>query len=77
MPFLDETQLRKAGATIHKITGITFLPNEYSPSLSITGQIPRETSFEKGFPFQYAENTHEDDKKNHRSDTKRAAKSKS
>jgi 7,8-dihydropterin-6-yl-methyl-4-(beta-D-ribofuranosyl)aminobenzene 5'-phosphate synthase len=62
MPFLDETQLMKAGATIHKITGITFLPNEYCPSLLITGQIPRETSFEKGFPFQYAENTHKDHK---------------
>ena len=64
MPFLAETQLKKAGATIHKNTGITLLPNKYSPSLLITGQIPRETSFEKGFPFQYAENTHEDDKKN-------------
>jgi 7,8-dihydropterin-6-yl-methyl-4-(beta-D-ribofuranosyl)aminobenzene 5'-phosphate synthase len=64
MPFLDETQLKKAGVTIHKNTGITVLPNQYSPSLLITGQIPRETSFEKGFPFQYAENTHKDDKKN-------------
>ena len=64
MPFLAETQLKKAEATIHKNTGITLLPNKYSPSLLITGQIPRETSFEKGFPFQYAENTHEDDKKN-------------
>lgn len=64
MPFLDETQLKKVGATIHKNTGITLLPNQYSPSLLITGQIPRETSFEKGFPFQYAENTHKDDKKN-------------
>jgi 7,8-dihydropterin-6-yl-methyl-4-(beta-D-ribofuranosyl)aminobenzene 5'-phosphate synthase len=64
MPFLDEIQLKKAGATIHKITGITFLPNKYSPSLLITGQIPRETSFEKGFPFQYVEHTHEDDKNN-------------
>lgn len=64
MPFLDETQLKKAGATIHKNTGITLLPNKYSPSLLITGQIPRETSFEKGFPFQYAENTHENDKNN-------------
>jgi 7,8-dihydropterin-6-yl-methyl-4-(beta-D-ribofuranosyl)aminobenzene 5'-phosphate synthase len=63
MPFLYETQLKKAGATIHKITGITFLPNEYCRSLLITGQIPRETSFEKGFPFQYAENTHKDHKK--------------
>jgi 7,8-dihydropterin-6-yl-methyl-4-(beta-D-ribofuranosyl)aminobenzene 5'-phosphate synthase len=64
MPFLDETQLKKAGAMIHKNTGITLLQNQYSPSLLITGQIPRETSFEKGFPFQYAENTHKDDKKN-------------
>jgi 7,8-dihydropterin-6-yl-methyl-4-(beta-D-ribofuranosyl)aminobenzene 5'-phosphate synthase len=64
MPFLDERQLKQLGVKIYKNTGITFLPNEYSPLLLITGQIPRKTSFEKGFPFQYAENTHEDHKKN-------------
>jgi 7,8-dihydropterin-6-yl-methyl-4-(beta-D-ribofuranosyl)aminobenzene 5'-phosphate synthase len=64
MPFLDERQLKQLGVKIYKNTGITFLPNEYSPSLLITGQIPRKASFEKGYPFQYAENTHEDHKKN-------------
>ena len=55
-PFLDEKQLQELGAEIHKTTSISFLPSEDSPLLLITGEIPRETSFEKGFPFQYAEN---------------------
>jgi 7,8-dihydropterin-6-yl-methyl-4-(beta-D-ribofuranosyl)aminobenzene 5'-phosphate synthase len=55
-PFLDEKQLWELGARIHKTTSISFLPSKDSPSLLITGQIPRETSFEKGFPFQYSEN---------------------
>ena len=56
MPFLDEEHLKELGALIHKKTGITFLPNDESPSLLVTGEIPRKTSFEKGYPFQYAEN---------------------
>lgn len=28
--------------------------------LDIAGEIPRNTSFEKGFPFQYAERPHND-----------------
>jgi 7,8-dihydropterin-6-yl-methyl-4-(beta-D-ribofuranosyl)aminobenzene 5'-phosphate synthase len=56
MPYLDEEHLRELGALIHKRTGVTFLPNYESPSLLVTGEIPRETSFEKGFPFQYTEN---------------------
>jgi 7,8-dihydropterin-6-yl-methyl-4-(beta-D-ribofuranosyl)aminobenzene 5'-phosphate synthase len=55
-PFLDERHLQELGAIIHKTTSVRFLPSEESPLLLITGQIPRETSFEKGFPFQYAEN---------------------
>jgi len=55
-PFLDERHLQELGAIIHKTTNVRFLPSEESPLLLITGQIPRETSFEKGFPFQYAEN---------------------
>src|SRR5918999_2646538 len=55
-PFLDEKQLQELGAGVHKTTSASFLPSEDSPLLLITGQIPRETSFEKGFPFQYAEN---------------------
>jgi 7,8-dihydropterin-6-yl-methyl-4-(beta-D-ribofuranosyl)aminobenzene 5'-phosphate synthase len=61
-PFLDERQLQELGARIHKTTNVRFLPSENSPLLLITGQIPRETSFEKGFPFQYAENPN--DKRN-------------
>jgi 7,8-dihydropterin-6-yl-methyl-4-(beta-D-ribofuranosyl)aminobenzene 5'-phosphate synthase len=30
--------------------------------LAITGEIPRETSFEKGFPFQYAEDLDNENK---------------
>jgi 7,8-dihydropterin-6-yl-methyl-4-(beta-D-ribofuranosyl)aminobenzene 5'-phosphate synthase len=56
MPFLDEEQLQQMGALIHKNRGITFLPSDDSPSLLLTGEIPRKTSFEKGFPFQYVEN---------------------
>jgi 7,8-dihydropterin-6-yl-methyl-4-(beta-D-ribofuranosyl)aminobenzene 5'-phosphate synthase len=54
-PILDEQQLQQLGAKIHKSTGISRLPSEESPLLAITGEIPRETSFEKGFPYQYAE----------------------
>lgn len=56
MPFLDEEHLKELGALIHKRTGITFLPSNESPSLLVTGEIPRKTSFEKGFPLQYVEN---------------------
>jgi 7,8-dihydropterin-6-yl-methyl-4-(beta-D-ribofuranosyl)aminobenzene 5'-phosphate synthase len=55
MPYLDEEHLKKLGAVIHKRTYLTFLPSCESPSLLITGEIPRETTFEKGFPFQYRE----------------------
>jgi 7,8-dihydropterin-6-yl-methyl-4-(beta-D-ribofuranosyl)aminobenzene 5'-phosphate synthase len=56
MPFLDEEHLKELGVLIHKRTGITFLPSDESPSLLVTGEIPRKTRFEKGFPFQYVEN---------------------
>jgi 7,8-dihydropterin-6-yl-methyl-4-(beta-D-ribofuranosyl)aminobenzene 5'-phosphate synthase len=55
LPILDEQQLQQLGARIHKNTGVTYLPSKESPLLVITGEIPRETSFEKGFPYQYAE----------------------
>jgi 7,8-dihydropterin-6-yl-methyl-4-(beta-D-ribofuranosyl)aminobenzene 5'-phosphate synthase len=54
-PILDEQQLHQLGAKIHKSSGISRLPSEESPLLAITGEIPRETSFEKGFTYQYAE----------------------
>jgi superfamily II DNA or RNA helicase len=66
-PILDELQLQELGAKIHKATGTTILPSNESPWLLITGQIPRATSFEKGFPFQYAEDAN--DEKNLVSDT--------
>jgi 7,8-dihydropterin-6-yl-methyl-4-(beta-D-ribofuranosyl)aminobenzene 5'-phosphate synthase len=56
LPFLDEKQLKELGATIHKNSGVKLLPTDTSSSLLITGEIPRNSSFEKGFPFQYAEN---------------------
>jgi 7,8-dihydropterin-6-yl-methyl-4-(beta-D-ribofuranosyl)aminobenzene 5'-phosphate synthase len=69
MPVLEEQILSRKGAIIHKNRNVNFLPlkehNHYynnstaGPSLLITGQIPRETNFEKGFPFQYIENPDE------------------
>ena len=68
LPFLDEKQLKELGATIHKNSGVRLLPTDASSSsLLITGEIPRNTSFEKGFPFQYAEKPHnnsDDEEKN-------------
>ena len=54
-PILDEHRLQKIGAKIHKNTGVSYLPSKESPLLVITGEIPRGTSFEKGFPYQYIE----------------------
>jgi 7,8-dihydropterin-6-yl-methyl-4-(beta-D-ribofuranosyl)aminobenzene 5'-phosphate synthase len=54
-PVLDEQRLQQMGAKIHKNTDVTCLPSKESPLLAITGEIPRETTFEKGFPYQYAE----------------------
>jgi 7,8-dihydropterin-6-yl-methyl-4-(beta-D-ribofuranosyl)aminobenzene 5'-phosphate synthase len=54
-PVLDEHRLQKMGAKIHKNTGVNYLPSKESPLLAITGEIPRVTSFEKGFPYQYIE----------------------
>ena len=52
---LNEDDLEKHGALIFTNDGITALPDKNNPRLLITGQIPRVTSFEKGFPFQYKE----------------------
>ena len=54
-PVLGEQELQQLGAIIHKNTAVTYLPSKESPLLVITGEIPRETSFEKGFPYQYTE----------------------
>lgn len=53
MPFLDEGQLEKERAKIHKNKNPIYLPNNDFPFILLTGQIPRNTTFEKGFPFQY------------------------
>ncbi len=53
MPFLDEEKLKKVGGKIHKNNDPIYLPNNDFPFILLTGQIPRETTFEKGFPFQY------------------------
>jgi 7,8-dihydropterin-6-yl-methyl-4-(beta-D-ribofuranosyl)aminobenzene 5'-phosphate synthase len=52
-PFLVEGQLKKEGAEIHKNKNPIYLPNNHFPFILFTGQIPRETIFEKGFAFQY------------------------
>ena len=54
MPFLDEDELKKERAKIHKNINPIYLPNNDFAFILLTGQIPRETTFEKGFPFQYA-----------------------
>ena len=51
MPNLDEGHLKGLGALIHKRTGITFLPSDESPSLLVTGEIPRKTTSRKVFHF--------------------------
>jgi 7,8-dihydropterin-6-yl-methyl-4-(beta-D-ribofuranosyl)aminobenzene 5'-phosphate synthase len=52
---LNEDDLKKYGAVIYKNNEVTALPDKSNPRLLITGQIPRVTNFEKGFPFQYKE----------------------
>jgi 7,8-dihydropterin-6-yl-methyl-4-(beta-D-ribofuranosyl)aminobenzene 5'-phosphate synthase len=70
MPVLEEEILLRKGAIIHKNKNANFLPlrdsnhEDYNSSVAdhpllITGQIPRETNFEKGFPFQYIEDPDE------------------
>ena len=54
-PILDETALKDQGVIVQKNEGPTGLPDEVDSHLVVSGQIPRETSYEKGFPPQYAE----------------------
>ena len=56
MPALDEKQLQEMAVRIHLNTGVRLLPSDQLPLLLITGEIPREKHFEKGFPIQYVEN---------------------
>lgn len=66
MEFLNEEEILQAGGKFRKIEKISFLPrNENKPDkkgsnivnnrVMITGEIPRVTEFEKGFPLQYKE----------------------
>jgi 7,8-dihydropterin-6-yl-methyl-4-(beta-D-ribofuranosyl)aminobenzene 5'-phosphate synthase len=70
MPALEEKALVEKGAIIHKNKIPNFLPlrnsDHKSPKnqedgslLLVTGQIPRETSFEMGSPYQYIEDPDE------------------
>jgi 7,8-dihydropterin-6-yl-methyl-4-(beta-D-ribofuranosyl)aminobenzene 5'-phosphate synthase len=58
-PILDQAALEQHGVIVQKNVGPTGLPQEENdndhPYLVVSGQIPRETSYEKGFPPQYAE----------------------
>ncbi len=62
MPFLDVKSLEKIGARVHTNTGVRLLPSDDSPYMLITGEITRETPFEKGFPVQYAEDLYDNEK---------------
>jgi 7,8-dihydropterin-6-yl-methyl-4-(beta-D-ribofuranosyl)aminobenzene 5'-phosphate synthase len=72
IPTLDENELRNYGAILHKVKDASFFPlindtksydkNKDHHLLMITGQIPRETSFEKGFPPQYKEEDNDNEK---------------
>jgi 7,8-dihydropterin-6-yl-methyl-4-(beta-D-ribofuranosyl)aminobenzene 5'-phosphate synthase len=66
MDFLNEEEILEAGGIVRKIDKISFLPrNENKPRkrgknifnnrVIVTGEIPRVTKFEKGFPLQYKE----------------------
>src|SRR4249919_225823 len=66
LDFLDEEEIIQAGGIIRKVEKISFLPrDENKPDkkesiivnnrVMITGEIPRVTEFEKGFPLQYKE----------------------
>lgn len=56
-PVLDQAALEQQGVIVQKNEGPSGLPEQKDdePCLIVSGQIPRETSYEKGFPPQYAE----------------------
>ena len=70
MPSLVEKQLEFLGGSVHKSDKATVLPSKENPFLLMTGQIPRKTRFEKGFPYQYAENSDNVDHDNDNPDDK-------
>lgn len=55
-PILDQAALEQHGMIVQKNEGPSGLPEQKDdPYLIVSGQIPRETGYEKGFPPQYAE----------------------
>lgn len=55
-PILDQAALEQYGMIVQKNEGPTGLPEGHDAThLIVSGQIPRKTSYEKGFPPQYAE----------------------
>ena len=57
-PILDQAALEQYGMIVQKNEGPTGLPEQQKdngPYLIVSGQIPRETSYEKGYPSQYSE----------------------
>ena len=75
MDILDEEEIRESGGIIIKNNDINYLPrpkttktnnnndmlNKNNNRILITGEIPRITKFEKGFPLQYKEGKDEND----------------
>ena len=72
MDFLNEVEINQAGGIIRKVDKISFLPrnanmhskkktNHANNRVMITGEIPRVTKFEKGFPLQFKEQDNEID----------------
>jgi 7,8-dihydropterin-6-yl-methyl-4-(beta-D-ribofuranosyl)aminobenzene 5'-phosphate synthase len=55
-PILDQAALEQHRMIVQKNEGPSGLPEQKNdPCLIVSGQIPRETNYEKGFPPQYAE----------------------
>jgi 7,8-dihydropterin-6-yl-methyl-4-(beta-D-ribofuranosyl)aminobenzene 5'-phosphate synthase len=56
-PILDKATLEKHDMIVQKNVGSCGLPEEQNdgPYLIVSGQIPRQTSYERGYPPQYAE----------------------
>ena len=52
---LDQAALEQHSIIVEKNEVPSGLPEEKDPCLIVSGQIPRETSYGKGFPPQYAE----------------------
>jgi 7,8-dihydropterin-6-yl-methyl-4-(beta-D-ribofuranosyl)aminobenzene 5'-phosphate synthase len=63
---IDEKAVQQSGGIIRKISHTSFFPGDKSHKevnnrVLITGEIPRTTDFERGFPLQFKEGTNESD----------------